>query len=127
MKELYNSIKGVFKSGGYSFLLLLVVLFFSADSVSIYFLILFGLVQLPLLFARDGSRHIISLLVFSFSYSLIWYMTGTISSIAILMSIDLLFVWFQNRKELRLLKRITNSIIITHYYNVIQCIQCDHT
>ena len=89
MKELYNSIRDVFKLGGYSFLLLLVVLFFSADSVSIYFLILFGLVQLPLLFARDGSRHIISLLVFSFSYALIWYMTGTISSIAILISICL--------------------------------------
>ena len=128
MKELYNSIKGVFKSGGYSFLLLLFVLFFSADSVSIYFLILFGLVQLPLLFARDGSRHIISLLVFSISYALIWFMTGTISSIAILLSIclcpSIFFLYgskigknFDYSKELPIALLLLITIMLFNVYN----------
>lgn len=128
MKELYNSIKGVFKSGGYSFLLLLAVLFFSADSVSIYFLILFGLVQLPLLFARDGSRHIISLLVFSISYALIWFMTGTISSIAILISIclcpSIFFLYgskigknFDYSKELPIALLLLITIMLFNVYN----------
>ena len=128
MKELYNSIKGVFKSGGYSFLLLLVVLFFSADSVSIYFLILFGLVQLPLLFARDGSRHIISLLVFSFSYAFIWYVSGTISSIAILISIclcpSIFFLYgskigknFDYSKELPIALLLLITIMLFNVYN----------
>lgn len=128
MKVLYNSIKGVFKSGGYSFLLLLVVLFFSADSVSIYFLILFGLVQLPLLFARDGSRNSISLLVFSISYALIWFMTGTISSIAILLSIclcpSIFFLYgskigknFDYSKELPIALLLLITIMLFNVYN----------
>lgn len=89
MKELYNYIIDVCKKGGFSFLLLLVVLFFSADSSSIYFLILFGLIQLPLLFKCKDSNVVVPLLVFSCSYSLIWYLSGSVSSMAILISIVL--------------------------------------
>lgn len=89
MKELYNSIIDVCKKGGFSFLLLLVVLFFSADSSSIYFLILFGLVQLPLLLKSKSPNVVVPLLVFSCSYCLIWYLSGSVSSMAILISIAL--------------------------------------
>lgn len=89
MKELYNSIINVCKKGGFSFLLLLIVLFFSADSSSIYFLILFGLVQLPLLLKCKAPNVVVPLLVFSCSYCLIWYLSGSVSSMAILISIAL--------------------------------------
>lgn len=89
MKELYNCIIDVCKKGGFSFLLLLIVLFFSAESSSIYFLIIFGISQLPLLFKYKTPKVVISLLVFSCTYCLIWYLSGTISSMAILISIAL--------------------------------------
>lgn len=87
MKQFFIAIVNILRKEGFSFCLLLITLFFSADSVSIYFLILFAITQIPLIFRNNKTKVLTPLFLFSISYCLIWMVNDTISSNAILISI----------------------------------------
>ena len=105
MGDFFITIKNIIKKGGISFLLMAVALFFSADSISIYWLILFGISQIPLIFRCKDYKDILPLVFFSVSYSFIWYMSNTVNSNAILFSVLIcpsVFYLFGSKIGLRL-------------------------
>lgn len=105
MGDFFITIKNIIKKGGISFLLMAVALFFSADSISIYWLILFGISQIPIVFRCKDFKDILPLVCFSVSYSFIWYLSNTVNSYAILISVLIcpsVFYLFGSKIGLRL-------------------------
>ena len=95
MKDFFVAIIDIIKKAGFSFLLLALTLYFSSDSLSVYFLILFAITQIQLLLNNKKNNNVVvSLVLFSISYCLIWIINGSVNSYAILISILLCPVFF---------------------------------